>query len=99
MADHDRAIRFNDQGLPAIEMQTRDSIKDDKQHMLLFGTKDANFAKTILITQVEAGTYGMNMAKVLADAEPNGRRAADLRRISSRWEKVRNKAYALIYKM
>jgi hypothetical protein len=99
MADRDPAIRFNDQGLPPIETQTRASIKDDKQHMLLFGTRDADFAKTILITQVEAGTYGMNMAKVLADAEPDGRRAAELSHISSRWEKLRNKAYALIYGM
>jgi hypothetical protein len=99
MAAHDSAIRFNDQGLPLIESKTRDSIKADKQHMLLFGTKDTDFAKTLLITQVEAGTYGMNMASVMADEESNGHRATELRRISSRWEKIRNKAYALIYKM
>lgn len=99
MADRDSAIRYNDQGLPVIETETRASIKDDKQHMLLFGVKDSDFAKTVLITQVEAGTYGMNLASVLADTEPNGRRAAELRRMSGRWEKLRNKAYALIYKM
>lgn len=99
MADHDSAIHFNDPGLPSIETETRASIKSDKQHMLLFGTKDADFAKTVLITQVEAGTYGMNMTSVLADAESNSHRAAELRRMSSRWEKLRNKAYALIYRM
>jgi hypothetical protein len=99
MAAHDPAIRFDVPGLPPIETQTRKSIQDDKQHMLLFGTKDADFAKTLLVTQVEAGTYGMNMCKVLADDEPNGRRATELRRISSRWEKLRDKAYTLLYQM
>jgi hypothetical protein len=99
MAARDHAIRFDDLGLPLIEMKTRDAIKADKQHMLLFGTKGNDFAKTVLITQVEAGTYGMNMCTVMADAETNGHRAAELRRMSGRWEKLRNKAYALLYKM
>jgi hypothetical protein len=99
MAAHDSAIRFDVPGLPPIETKTRESIKDDKQHTLLFGTQGSDFAKTLLITQVEAGTYGMNMCKVMADEEPSGHRATELRRISSRWEKLRNKAYALLYKM
>jgi hypothetical protein len=99
MATHDSAIRFDVPGLPPIETQTRESIKSDKQHTLLFGTKGSDFAKTLLVTQVEAGTYGMNMCKVMADDESNDQRATELRHMSDRWEKLRNKAYALLYQM
>ena len=94
--DRDHAVRFNDPGLPQFEEDTRDSIRDDKQHLLLFGTKDSAFVRALLITQIEAGTYGMNLAKVLADAEPNAKRAAVVRKISQRWEKIRDRAYALL---
>jgi hypothetical protein len=99
MAADDPAIHFDVPGLPPIETETRASIKSDKQHTLLFGTTGSNFAKALLVTQIEAGTYGMNMCKVLADEEPNGHRATQLRRISDGWEKLRNKAYALLYGM
>ena len=96
LQDHDKAIRFDQKGLPQFELDTRDSIKADKQHMLLFGTTDKNFARALLVTQTEAGTYGMNLAKVLADAEPNPHRAATLQKISASWEKLRDKAYRLL---
>jgi hypothetical protein len=96
LRDHDKAIRFNQSGLPKFEVDTRESIKGDKQHMLLFGTKGSAFARALLVTQIEAGTYGMNLAKVLADAEPNPHRAAVLQKISARWGKIRDKAYRLL---
>jgi hypothetical protein len=96
LQDHDKAIRFDQTGLCQFERDTRDSIKDDKQHMLLFGTTDQAFARALLVTQTEAGTYGMNLAKVLADAEPNPHRAAVLQKISASWEKLRDKAYRLL---
>ena len=96
LQDRDKAIRFDQKGLPQFELDTRDSIKDDKQHMLLFGTTDKAFARALLVTQTEAGTYGMNLAKVLADAEPNPHRAAVLQKISASWEKLRDKAYRLL---
>jgi len=96
LQDHDKAIRFDRKGLCQFELDTRDSIKDDKQHMLLFGTTDKAFARALLVTQTEAGTYGMNLAKVLADAEPNHHRAAVLQKISASWEKLRDKAYRLL---
>jgi gas vesicle protein len=96
LQDHDKAIRFDQKALPQFELDTRASIKDDKQHMLLFGTTDKNFARALLVTQIEAGGYGMNLAKVLADAEPNAHRAAVAQKISARWEKIRDKAYRLL---
>ena len=94
--DQDHAVRFNARGLPQFEEDTRDSIRDEKQHLLLFGTKDSSFVRALLVTQIEAGTYGDNLAKVLADAEPNAHRAAVVRKISQRWEKLRDRAYALL---
>jgi hypothetical protein len=96
LQDHDKAIRFDEGGLPQFEVDTRASIKADKQHMLLFGTTGSAFARALLVTQTEAGTYGMNLAKVLADAEPNPHRAAVLQKISASWEKIRDKAYRLL---
>lgn len=95
-ADHDPALRFGQRGLPKIESQTRDSIKAEKQHFLLFGTKDKDFAQALLLTQVEASTYGENMAKVMADNEANPHRAEGLRHISRSWEAIKEKAYALL---
>jgi hypothetical protein len=99
MAAHDPAIRFDMPGLPPIETKTRESIKDDKQHTLLFGTEGSDFAKALLVTQIEAGTYGMNMCKVMSDEESSGHRATELLRISDHWKKLRDKAYTLLYKM
>ena len=39
------------------------------------------------------------MAKVLADDETNAHRAAALRHIAANWGKLKDKAYALLYKM
>src|SRR5579871_1396179 len=66
--DESSAVRFGDRGLPQFEIDTRNSIREDKQHMLLFGTKGNEFVRTLLVTQIEASTYGMHLAKVLADA-------------------------------
>jgi hypothetical protein len=96
LQDHDKSLTFDHRGLPQFEEDTRDSIRGDKQHMLLFGDTGSAFVRAILITQIEAGTYGMNLAKVLADAEPDAHRAAVVRKIGNRWEKLRNRAYALL---
>ncbi len=93
---HDKALTFAYRGLPQFEEDTRNSIRDDKQHMLLFVDTGSAFTRAILVTQIEAGTYGMNLAKVLAGAEPNAHRAAVVRQIGERWEKLRNRAYALL---
>ena len=88
--------RFDRRGLPQFEEDTRESIQGDKEHLLLFGTSGSAFVRAILVTQIEAGTYGMNLAKVLADAEPDTHRAAVVRKIGNRWEKLRDRAYALL---
>jgi hypothetical protein len=95
---HDKypSIKFDDRGLPQVEEDTRKSIGDDKEHLLLFGTKGTAFARALLVTQIEAGTYGTNMCKVLADHETSDARAAVVRKIGDRWGKLRDRAYALL---
>ncbi len=96
LQEHDKSLRFDQPGLPAFEKDTRASIRADKQHMLLFGTTNASFARALLVAQTEAGTYGMNIAKVLADAEPDAHRAAVVRKVGASFEKIRDKAYRLL---
>jgi hypothetical protein len=96
LQDHDKDLIFGRTGLPPFEKDTRASIQDDKEHMLLFGTSGSAFVRALLVSQTEAGTYGMNLAKVLAAAEPNEQRAAVVRKIGKRWKKIRDRAYALL---
>ena len=90
------AIRLDQNPLPAIERETRDSIKDDKQHQLLFGTKDSEFVRCVLVSQIEASTYAKNLASVLADQETSPDRSRALRQISARWDGIRNKTYRIL---
>jgi len=96
LREHDKTLRFNQGGLPPFEQDTRGSIQDDKEHLLLFGSKGNAFVRALLVTQIEAGTYGMNLAKVLAKSEPDEKRAAVVRKIGDRWEKLRDRAYVLL---
>jgi hypothetical protein len=96
---HDKypSIRLHRRDLPQFEEDTRKSISSDKQHTLLWGTKGSEFAKTILVTQIEAGTYGYNICKVLEGADPDPHRVAVVRKIGDEWKKLRDRAYALLY--
>jgi hypothetical protein len=96
LQEHDKSLRFDQTGMPSFENDTRTSIRGDKQHMLLFGTTNASFARALLVTQTEAGTYGMNLAKVLADAEPDAHRADVVRKVGASFEKIRDRAYRLL---
>lgn len=96
LRDHDKGLTFDQSGLPPFEEATRDSIQDDKEHLLLFGSTGSAFVRALLVTQIEAGTYGMNLARVLASSEPNEKRAAVVRKIGDRWQKLRDRAYALL---
>ncbi len=94
--DGDSLIRFDQNPLPAIEQDVRDSIRADKQHQLLFGTTDAEFVRSFLVAQIEAGTYAVHLNKVIADEETNAARAKTLRNLSNEWEAARARAYRLL---
>jgi hypothetical protein len=92
----DASIQFDKNPLPAIEQDTRDSIKADKQHQLLFGTKDAEFVRALLVSQIEASTYALNLAKVLAEQEKDPDRVTTLHHLSAQWLEMRNQAFRLL---
>jgi hypothetical protein len=96
MQAHDSSIRLDDNGLPQFELDVRQSIKEDKQHFLLFETKDNTFTQALLVSQIEATSYAMHLAKVLAQDEPNAKRAAALQRISDKWHALQREAYRLL---
>jgi hypothetical protein len=92
----DAAIRFDQNPLPPIELETRASIKADKQHQLLFGTSGSDFARAFLVSQIEAATYGIHLSKVLSEQETNPARAEKLRHLSAEWMTVRNRAFLVL---
>jgi len=94
--DHDTALQFDRNPLPAIEQNTRDSIKDDKQHQLLFGTSNSEFVRALVVSQIEATTYATNLCKVLADQESDPGRAKTLTRLATKWLNLRNKAFGIL---
>jgi hypothetical protein len=96
LQEHDKGLTFDQSGLPPFEEATRASIQDSKEHLLLFGSSGSAFVRALLVTQIEAGTYATNLAKVLANSEPDEKRAAVVRKIGARWEKLRDRAYALL---
>jgi len=94
--DQDPAIHFDRNPLPSIEQDVRDSIKGDKQHQLLFGTSDSEFVRALVVSQIEASTYGLNLCKTLADQEDDPARIKTLRRLSDKWLEVRRKAFQIL---
>jgi hypothetical protein len=93
MQDHDNAIRFDRNPLPRIERDIRESISDAKQHQLLFGTSNAAFVRALLVSQIEASNYALNIAKVLADQENDPTRVKALQNIKTKWQSIEDEAY------
>jgi hypothetical protein len=96
MQEHDPLIQFDRNPLPQIEQDTRDSIKADKQHQLLFGTSDSEFVRALLVAQIEASAYARNLSKVLAQQETDPDRVKTLRHISAKWQGLRNEAFRIL---
>ena len=94
--DEHAGLRYDRSPLPDIEQNVRDSIKDDKQHQLLFGTKDAEFVRAFGVSQIEASTYGLNLCKVLADQETSKTRANKLHALEAKWLACQQEAYHIL---
>ena len=94
--EHDKSLDFDRNPLPKIERDVRDSIRDEKQHQLLFGASGPDFARALLTSQIEASSYAENIAKVLAEQEKDPDRIRTLHRISEKWEAIHEQAFALL---
>ena len=96
MRDSDPKISWDKNPLPKIEQDVRASIKGEKQHQLLFGTKDNDFVRAFLVSQAEASKYAANIAKVMAQEDKNPRHVHELTRISDRWHALYEEDFRLM---
>ena len=96
MHDHDPKIQLDRNPLPPIENDVRDSIKDDKQHQLLFGTSNTEFVRALIVSQIEATGYALNLSKVLAEQESDPARIKKFQHLSARWLALRNEAFGIL---
>jgi hypothetical protein len=96
MRDSDPKISFDKNPLPQIEQDVRASIKGEKQHQLLFGTKDSNFVRAFLVSQAVASMYASNIAKVMAQEDKNPRHTREFSHISERWHALYEEDFRLL---
>jgi hypothetical protein len=96
LEEGDSSLAMEDNPLPTFEQKVRSSIRADKQHQLLFGTSGPDFARALLVTQIEAANYILHIARNLAEEDTDADRAATLRKVSSRWLAIRNEGFRLL---
>jgi hypothetical protein len=96
LQENDPDLNFDKNPLPRIERDVRESIQADKQHQLLFGTTGAEFVRALLVSQVEASSYALNLAKVLSQQEKNPDRVKTLQHISVQWRAIHEEAMRLL---
>jgi len=91
----DSALRLDKVSLPGFELDVRKSMDDDRKQQLLWGSSGAGFAQAVRMTQSEATNYGLHVAKVLAQMEPDPERARAMRHIADNWTALHAEAYKL----
>ena len=96
MQESDAGLKFDKNPLPPIERDVRKSIQADKQHQLLFGTTGAQFVRVLLVSQVEASGYALNLAKVLSQQEKDPARVKTLRHVSVEWRAIHQETVRLL---
>jgi hypothetical protein len=94
-ATADAAIRLDKVSLSPFEQEVRKSMAADRQKQLLWGSSGAGFSQAVSMTQSEATNYGLHVAKVLAEMEPDAGRAQAMQRICTKWTALHAEAYRL----
>jgi hypothetical protein len=92
----DPSLTLDHNPLPNLEQQTRKYLAAERQHQLFLETKGRNFARALLVTQIDACNYILQLAKVTAEADKDADRAQTLKKISSRWTLLRDQAVGLL---
>jgi hypothetical protein len=87
LAKKDRGIQLATLGLPPGEVAARQAISKTKQDLLLH-TKGAEFEFQLLLTQMEALSYGTHLALVAAENEPQPERAQEFSKISGQLKQL-----------
>jgi len=91
----DPALNLKTNGLPAVEIGTRNFIGKTKAKQLLTES-GKEFELRLLITQHEALTYGSHLAATIVKSETNAERAQFLRRLSSDLEVLENRVTSML---
>ncbi len=95
LAKGDRSLHLKTNGLPAVEIGTRDAIGKTKAKQLLTES-GKEFELRLLIAQHEALTYGSHLAGTIAKRETNAQRTQFLRRLSSDLEVLENRVTSML---
>jgi hypothetical protein len=91
----DSVLRLDKVSLPPFEVSVRKSMGDDRKQQLIWDNSGAAFAHAIEMTQSEVTNYGLHVAKILAETEPNADRARAMRKIYEHWLALHAEAYKL----
>jgi hypothetical protein len=94
-AKHDPSIKLDDLRLPPGEVATREAIAATKQKELLGQTGDA-FELSLLLTQLQALSYGWHLAKVAGECESQPDRARALAGVSEDMENLYHEVFVLL---
>jgi hypothetical protein len=95
MAAADSSLRLDKVSLPSFEIDVRQSMADDRQQQLLWGSSGPAFAQALIMTQSETTNYGLHVVKVLAKMEPDPNRAEALHRMYEKWLALHLEAYRI----
>jgi hypothetical protein len=94
-AANDSALRLDKVSLPPFEISVRKSMADDRKQRLIWGSSGAAFAQAVRMTQSEVTNYGLHVAKVLAETDPDPKRAQAMHAIFQKWLALHTEAYKL----
>ena len=95
MGVKDTSLRLDKVSLPGFEINVRQSMADDRKQQLVWGSSGADFAKALTMTQSETTNYGLHVAKVLSETEPDHDRARAIRHMYDQWLALHVEAYRL----
>jgi hypothetical protein len=88
-------LQLNKVSLPSFEIDVRTSMANDRKQQLIWGTSGSAFAQALVMTQSETTNYGLHVAKVLSETEPDSDRARAMRHIYDKWLALHDEAYQL----
>jgi hypothetical protein len=84
-AANDSGIRLDKVSLPGFELNVRASMATDRKQQLVWDNSGARFAQAVCLTQSEVTNYGLHVAKILSETEPDPDRARAMAGIYKKW--------------
>jgi len=90
-------LALADQKLPTVELAARESISKEKAKELL-STKGDEFEFRLLMSQHEALTYGIHLARQLAEAETDRSQRELLQEVRSQFGQLRGRVFEMLFR-